>query len=86
MADTIDAEVFCVAKKIVLRQMGGSIGATIPKEIAERFHLHKGDAVYVSETAEGILITPYEPRFDEAMAVYEKGARQYRNALRELAK
>lgn len=31
------------AKKIVLRQMGGSVGATIPKEIAERFHLNKGD-------------------------------------------
>ncbi len=75
-----------MAKKIVLRQMGGSIGATIPKEIAERFHLNKGDEVYVSETAEGILITPYNPDFDEAMAVYEKGAKKYRNALRELTK
>lgn len=75
-----------MAKKIVLRQMGGSIGATIPREIADRFHLNKGDEVYVSETAEGILITPYDPTFDEAMAVYEKGAKKYRNALRELAK
>ena len=75
-----------MAKKIVLRQMGGSIGATIPKEIAERFHLNKGDEVYVSETAEGILITPYNPDFEEAMAVYDKGAKKYRNALRELAK
>ena len=53
-----------MAKKIVLRQMGGSIGATIPREIAERFHLSKGDEVYVSETAEGILITPYAPTFE----------------------
>ena len=75
-----------MAKRIVLRQMGGSIGATIPKEIAERFHLSKGDEVYVSETPEGILITPYDPAFDETMAVYEKGAKKYRNALRELAK
>ena len=75
-----------MAKRIMLRQMGGSIGATIPKEIAERFHLSKGDEVYVSETAEGILITPYDPTFDDAMAVYEKGAKKYRNALRELAK
>ena len=77
---------FYLAKKIVLRQMGGSIGATIPREIAERFRLDKGDEVYVSETAEGILITPYDPDFGEAMAVYEKGAKKYRNALRELAK
>ncbi len=75
-----------MAKRIVLRQMGGSIGATIPKETAERFHLHKGDEVFLSETPEGILITPYDPDFDKAMAVYERGAKKYRNALRELAK
>jgi putative addiction module antidote len=74
-----------MAKKITLRQMGGSIGATIPKEIAERFHLNKGDEVFVSETDKGILITPYDPKFDKAMAVYEKGAKKYRNALRELS-
>ncbi len=74
-----------MAKKIVLRQMGGSIGATIPKEIAERFHLTKGDEVFLSETDKGILITPYDPNFEKAMAVYEKGAKEYRNALRELS-
>ncbi len=47
-----------MAKKITLRQMGGSIGATIPKVIAERFHLNQGDEVFVSETDKGILITP----------------------------
>jgi len=74
-----------VSKKIILRQMGGSIGVTIPKEIAERFHLGKGDEVFVSETDKGILITPYDPNFKKAMAVYEKGAKKYRNALRELS-
>ncbi|MDO9534976.1 MAG: AbrB/MazE/SpoVT family DNA-binding domain-containing protein [Bacillota bacterium] len=74
-----------MAKKIVLRQMGGSVGVTIPKEIAERFHLNKGDEVFVSETDKGILITPYDPSFDKAMAVYGKGAKKYRNALRELS-
>jgi len=74
-----------MVKKITLRQMGGSIGATIPKEIAERFRLNKGDAVFVSETDKGILITPYDPDFDKAMAIYEQGAKKYRNALRELS-
>ena len=58
-----------MAKKIILRQMGGSIGATIPKEIAERFHLNKGSEMFVSETDKGILITPYDSNFDRAMAV-----------------
>ena len=74
-----------MSKKITLRQMGGSIGATIPKEIADRFHLNKGDEVFVSETDKGILITPYDLNFDKAMAVYEKGAKKYCNALRELS-
>jgi len=74
-----------MAKKIVLRQMGGSIGATIPKEMAERFHLSKGDEVFVTETDKGILIMPYDPQFEEAMSVYEKGAKKYRNALRKLS-
>ncbi len=73
-------------KKVVLRQMGGSIGTTLPKEIADRFHLKKGDEVYITETDRGILITPYDPEFDKAMAVYEKGAKKYRHALNELAK
>jgi putative addiction module antidote len=66
--------------------MGGSIGTTLPKEIADRFHLKKGDEVYITETDRGILITPYDPEFDKAMAVYEKGAKKYRHALNELAK
>lgn len=74
-----------MANKVVLRQMGGSIGATIPKEIAVRFHLSKGDEVFISETDKGILITPYDPEFDKAMAIYEKGSKKYRNALRELS-
>ena len=74
-----------MSKKITLRQMGGSIGATIPKEIADRFHLNKGDEVFISETDKGILITPYDLNFDKALAVYEKGAKKYRNALRELS-
>ena len=66
--------------------MGGSVGATFPKEIAERFHIKAGDVLNVLETSEGILITPLDPDFAQAMEAYERGARKYRNALHELAK
>lgn len=75
-----------MVKKVVLRQMGGSIGATIPKELSELFHLKKGDEVFIIETDRGILLTPFDPNFEKAMVVYEKGAKKYRNALNELAK
>lgn len=72
--------------QIKLRRAGGSISATLPKAMAERLHLEAGDPVFAIETDEGILLTPYDPDFETAMKVYERGARKYRQALRELAK
>ena len=46
----------------------------------------EGDTVHLVETEEGILITPFDPAFDEAMEIYAEGAKRYRNAMRELAK
>ncbi|MDH3207480.1 MAG: AbrB/MazE/SpoVT family DNA-binding domain-containing protein [Gemmatimonadota bacterium] len=66
--------------------MGGSVGATIPKDLADRLHLDVGDQVFVVATEKGLLITPYDPGFEKAMAVYRRGAKKYKNALRELAK
>lgn len=75
-----------MVKKVTARKMGGSVGATLPKETVERFHIKAGDVLHLIETDEGILITPLDPEFDKAMEAYERGARKYRNALRELAK
>ena len=75
-----------MVRKVTLRQMGGSIGATVPRDFAERLHLEAGDEVFVVETERGILITPFDPAFDAAMDAYRRGARKYWNALRELAK
>ena len=66
--------------------MGGSVGATLPKDIADRLHVAAGDEVFIIETEQGVLLTPYDPTFDKAMTAYSRGAKKYRNALRELAK
>lgn len=73
-------------RKIVLRKMGGSIGATIPKDLADLYRLNQGDEVFVLETEKGILLTPYDPNFERAMTLYEKGVKEYRNALDKLAR
>ncbi len=73
-------------RKVTLRKMGGSVGATLPKDIAERLHVQEGDELFVVETDEGVLLTPYDPEFQKAMAAYKRTANKYRNALRELAK
>lgn len=71
---------------VKLRKMGGSIGATLPKDLAERLHLDVGDEVFVVATDKGLLITPYDPTFEKAMEAYRRGAKKYKNALRELSK
>jgi putative addiction module antidote len=73
-------------RRLKLRKAGGSISATLPKHMAKRLHLEAGDPVLAVETERGILLTPYDPEVEEALAVAGQVAGRYRNALRELAK
>jgi len=75
-----------MTKETTIRAIGNSAGATIPKAMLERYRIAEGDRVHLVETEHGILITPFDPDFADAMAAYEEGAKRYRNALRELAK
>ncbi len=75
-----------MVKELTLRRVGGSIGATLPKEMAERLHLEVGDRVLAVETERGILLTPYDPKVEQALGIARRLAKRYRNALRELAK
>ncbi len=75
-----------MVRSVRLRKMGGSVGATLPKDLADRFHLEPGDDVLAVETAHGILLSPYDPDVEEGLAIAAEVQRRYRNALRELAK
>ncbi|MGH7897504.1 MAG: AbrB/MazE/SpoVT family DNA-binding domain-containing protein [Candidatus Binatia bacterium] len=75
-----------MVKEVTLRRAGGSIGATLPKEMTDRLHLEAGDRVLAVETDKGILITPYDPNVEKGLMIARRVAKKYRNALRELAK
>ena len=75
-----------MTRGLKLRQAGGSIAATLPKDMSERLHLAAGDTVLAIETERGILLTPYDPETEAALAIAAEVAGTYRNALRELAK
>jgi putative addiction module antidote len=75
-----------MTRGLKLRQAGGSIAATLPKDMADRLHLSAGDTVLAIETERGILLTPYDPETEAALAIAAEVAGTYRNALRELAK
>lgn len=69
-----------------IRKVGNSLGATFPKEVLQKLKLQEGDTVFVTETPDGVQLTPYDPNFDQAMDAYRKVSSKYRNALRQLAK
>jgi len=75
-----------MVKELTLRQAGGSVSATLPKDMADRLHVSAGDQILAVETEQGILLTPYDPETEEALAIAAKAAGKYRNALRQLAK
>jgi len=75
-----------MVKTVTLRQVGGSVGATLPKDMADRLHLEPGDSVLAIETDRGVLLTPYDPETERALEAAARHAKKYRNVLRQLAK
>ncbi|HMO46776.1 MAG TPA: AbrB/MazE/SpoVT family DNA-binding domain-containing protein [Rubrivivax sp.] len=69
-----------------LTQIGNSVGVILPKEILARLKLEKGDTVFVTEAANGVMLTPYNPEFEAQMGLARQVMKKRRNVLRELAK
>ncbi len=74
-----------MVKEVTLRKMGGSVGATLPKEMADRLQVVAGDRIFAVETAKGVLLTPWDPNLEKGWEAYQRVAKKYRNALRQLA-
>ena len=69
-----------------IRKIGGSLGVIIPKEELDRLHLKEGDELYGIADIDGLRLQAYDPAFERNLKAFEHTARNYRNALRELAK
>ena len=69
-----------------LTQIGNSVGLILPKEVLARLKLEKGDTVFVTETPEGVAITPYDPSLEEQIDAGRAFMRDFRDTFHELAK
>ncbi len=69
-----------------LTQIGNSVGVILPKEVLARLKLEKGDTLYLTDAANGVLLTPYSPEFERQMTAARSVMKKRRNVLRELAK
>jgi putative addiction module antidote len=72
--------------KVKVTTVGSSAGVVLPKEVLAKLRVRKGDTLYVSETPDGIELSPYDPDFDQELETARAVMRRYRNALRKLAK
>ena len=72
--------------KLKIQKIGDSISASIPQEILEQMNLREGDSLYITQTADGIYLTPNDPEFETAMKAANNISDRYQNALQELAK
>jgi len=72
--------------KLKLTSVGKSAGLIFPKEALAQLNLKKGDSLFLTETKEGYLLTPYNPEFEKQMRHAEGAMSRYRNTLKELAK
>jgi putative addiction module antidote len=66
--------------------VGNSVGVTLPKEVLAKLRVGKGDTLCLTETPDGILLTPYSAEFAEIMEAAEIVMREDRDVLRALAK
>lgn len=74
-----------VVMKLKIISVGNSAGVVLPKELLGRLRLDKGDELFVAETPDGIKLMPYDPNFEEQMAVAERVMQKRRTLLRNLS-
>ncbi len=69
-----------------LTQIGNSVGLILPKEVLARLKVEKGDMVFVTDAANGVMLTPYDPGLDEQLKAGREFMREFRDTFHQLAK
>ncbi len=70
---------------VKLTTIGNSVGIVLPKEILAKLNVEKGDTLYVSETPDGISLSPYDQDFADHMKAARHVMKENRDVLRRLA-
>jgi putative addiction module antidote len=69
-----------------LTQIGNSVGVILPKEVIARLKVEKGDVLYLTDTPDGVALTPLDPSFEEQLELGREFMREFRDTFRALAK
>lgn len=69
-----------------LTQIGNSVGVILPKEVLARLKVEKGSSVFIIETPNGYVLTPYDPALAEQIEAGREFMQEYRDTFHQLAK
>jgi putative addiction module antidote len=69
-----------------LTQIGNSVGVVLPKEVLAQLKLQKGDSMFLTNIANGVLLSPYDPAIEEELNAGREFMKSYRDAFRALAR
>lgn len=69
-----------------LSQIGNSVGVILPKETLARLKLVKGDTVFLTDAANGVTLTPYDPDMEEQLKLGREFMHDFRDTFHQLAK
>ncbi|NSL53618.1 AbrB/MazE/SpoVT family DNA-binding domain-containing protein [Uliginosibacterium aquaticum] len=69
-----------------ITQIGNSMGVILPKEALARLKVEKGDSLFLSETPNGLALTPYDPALEEQLEAGREFMREFRDTFHALAK
>lgn len=69
-----------------IMKVGNSLGVILPKDVLARLNVSVGDSLFLIEGPGGYRLTPYDPEFEEQMAIAKDIMKSDRDILRELSK
>ena len=71
--------------ELKLRRTGNSLSTTWPKDLLARLNVKEGDRLFVIETRQGVMVTPYDPQFERTMRNAERVIERFKHAYKVLA-
>jgi putative addiction module antidote len=74
-----------MATTVKITTIGNSVGIVLPKEVLAKLKVEKGDTLYITESPEGVRLSPYSVAFAQKLNAFEQVMRENRDVLKKLA-
>jgi putative addiction module antidote len=74
-----------MATAVKVTTVGNSVGIVLPREVLDKLRVEKGDTLFLTDTPDGVRLTPYTADLATKLEVAERIMRENREVLRKLA-